>query len=228
VNLGSCVLNKTLPLAWYERAFMGLTTVVLFAVEITLAKTKPNALFFIVCILIGGLMLRAYAQRRGGLASAELPEKPEYAGRRAIGLASNTTAILVAARGITPVLRFAIEEAQLRGAALYVLYVRAVAVGLPGALTGAEPTRWQEDTQAAEIMHGVFELGQESGIKMVPVYAVSDDPAATIIDAAAKTNSNMVILGAPHRRTLVSLLKGDVVTEIAGKLPEHISLLIHG
>ena len=36
--------------------------------------------------------------------------------------------IMVAARGITPVLRFALDEAQLRKATLCVLYVKEIAV----------------------------------------------------------------------------------------------------
>ena len=59
VNLGSCASNRNLKMLWYERALMAVTFVVLFGVELTLAKTKPNALFFIVCILITGFALRA-------------------------------------------------------------------------------------------------------------------------------------------------------------------------
>src|SRR5436190_16150993 len=54
VNLGSCAFNRNLRMLWFERGFMTVTFVVLFGVEMMLAKTKPNALFFIVCILIAG------------------------------------------------------------------------------------------------------------------------------------------------------------------------------
>ena len=64
VNLGSCVFNKRLGLQWRERAVMIVTALILLAVELTLAKTKPNALFFIVCILLAGFGLRAIAQRK--------------------------------------------------------------------------------------------------------------------------------------------------------------------
>ena len=40
-------------------------------------------------------------------------------------------AIMVAARGWTRVLEFALDEAKMRGAILYVLYVRVVAVSMP-------------------------------------------------------------------------------------------------
>jgi len=59
VNLGSCIFNRKLGLKWNERAVMIVTALILLAVELTLAKTKPNALFFIICILLSGFALRA-------------------------------------------------------------------------------------------------------------------------------------------------------------------------
>ena len=37
----------------------------------------------------------------------------------------------------------------------------------------------------------------------------------------------ILMLGASHRHTLVGLLKGSVVTEVANNLPENIQLVIH-
>ena len=45
VNLGSSCFNKRLRLNWREFAVMGVTFVILFAIEVTIAKTKPAALF---------------------------------------------------------------------------------------------------------------------------------------------------------------------------------------
>ena len=39
---------------------------------------------------------------------------------------------------------------------------------------------------------------------------------------------SVLMLGSPHRNKLVSLLKGNVVTEVARNLPENIQLIIHG
>src|SRR6476619_2408819 len=49
VNLGSCTFNKRLGLSWYVRLIMGVTFLILALVEITIAKTKPDALFFAIC-----------------------------------------------------------------------------------------------------------------------------------------------------------------------------------
>ncbi len=233
VNVGSCCFNKRLGLNWREFTIMLITFVVLFAVEVTIAKTKPAALFFAACVLGGGFGLRWYAMKRAGVETVTLTRemvvvrKPETLANLQPNLAPGQ-AILVAARGFTPVLRFALEEAKLRQGNLYVLYVKQLAVALPGPLANQTRPRWQDDRQAAEIMYGMFDLAQNAGIGVVPVYAVSDNPAGTILDIAATLGVDMLMLGAPHRTSLVKLLQGDVVTEVARNLPENIQLIIHG
>src|SRR5450432_2780831 len=49
VNLGSCTFNKGIHFTWLDRGLFGLTFLVLAAVEATLAKTKPDALLFVLC-----------------------------------------------------------------------------------------------------------------------------------------------------------------------------------
>jgi nucleotide-binding universal stress UspA family protein len=233
VNLGSACFNNRLKLSWHERAVMALTFAILFAVEITIAKTKPAALFFATCVLGAGFGLRWFSMKRAGLETVTLSRemavviKPERLAELRPNLATGQS-ILVAARGFTPVLRYALEEARLRQGTLYVLYVKELAVNLPGLLANQERPRWQDDRQAAAIMNGVLELSESAGVRVLPVYAVSDDPAATILDLSATLGVDILMLGAPHRRTLVTLLKGNVVTEVAAKLPENIQLLIYG
>ena len=103
-----------------------------------------------------------------------------------------------------------------------------LAVAFAGLGSRAEPSRWQDDPQASEIMVTVIQLGREHGVPVIPVYAVSDTPAASIVDLAATIGADILMLGSTHRRTLVSLLKGSVANEVARQLPENISLLIHG
>jgi amino acid transporter/nucleotide-binding universal stress UspA family protein len=232
VNLGSCAINKRLDIVWRERALLGITFVILLAVELTIAKTKPDALFFVICIIGAGLALRAYAQRRAGLQSVVVSRdiaaavSPESVPDWKLNLSSGQT-ILVAARGFTPVLRFALEEARLRQGNLYVLYVKEVVVNLPGPLANSERPRWQDDPQAAQIMSGMLKLGGDTGVQVVPVYAVSDNPSVTILDLAATLGVDMLMLGSPHRSSLAKLLRGDVVNQVARNLPEDIQLVIH-
>ena len=232
VNLGSCCFNKRLGLNWREFSVMLLTFVVLFLVEITIAHTKHEALFFAVCVIGGGFGLRWYAMKRAGFETVTLTRELAAAIHpdQVASLRPNFSpgqSILVAARGFTPVLRYALEEAALRKGNLYVLYVKQLAVNLPGPLANRERPRWQDDRQAAEIMYGMFDLSQEVGVSVLPVYAVSENPAATILDITATLGVDILMLGAAHRSAVTKLLRGDVVTEVAGNLPENIQLVIH-
>ncbi|MCX7866764.1 MAG: amino acid permease [Limisphaera sp.] len=233
VNLGSCTFNRGLTLRWYERLIMGLAFFILFAVEITIAKTKPDALFFACCVVGLGLSLRFWAHRRAGLRTVIVSEPvaaavaPEAMPRFEFKLKPGQN-LMVAARGLTPVLRFALEEARLRQANLYVLYVKTIAVAPPGQPTLPDKPRWQDDPVAAPIMTTMLTQAEPLGVRVVPLYAVSDNPAATILDLAATLGVDMLILGARTRRTLVQLFRGDVVNEVSRHLPENIELVIHG
>src|SRR5438045_9704819 len=81
--------------------------------------------------------------------------------------------ILVAARGITPVLGFALDEAQLRKATLCVLYVKEVAVYFSGGPASLGSAKWQDDPEANAIMSLMIKLGAERNICVLQVYAVS-------------------------------------------------------
>src|SRR5205814_375683 len=52
VNLGSCGFNRGLSLGWCQRFTMGSTSLVLFAVEVAISKTKSDALFC-ACHVLG-------------------------------------------------------------------------------------------------------------------------------------------------------------------------------
>ena len=127
--------------------------------------------------------------------------------------------IMVAARGINPVLNFALEEAHLRKAVLLVVYVKEIAVYFSGAPAVLGRAKWKDDAQASAIMSLMLKEGQERGVCVQPVYAVSEDAAATILDLAATLGVDCIILGASQRRTLADLMRGSVVTQITQHLP---------
>ncbi len=231
VNLGSCSFNRRLQLGWWERGIMMITFVILFAVEITIAKTSPNALFFVACVLGVGFGLRWWAMTHAGFETVIIKREFAAAVSHETSLfRPNLTpgqSILVAARGLTPVLRFAVEEAKFRQGNLYVLYIKELAVNLPGPLAKSERPRWQDDHDAAHIMYAMIKLGQEIGVPVIPVFVVSENPAATILDISATIGADMLMLGSSHRTKLAHLLKGNVITEVAKNLPENIQLVIH-
>jgi nucleotide-binding universal stress UspA family protein len=126
------------------------------------------------------------------------------------------------------VLSFALDEAELRNATLFVLYVKEVAVYYTAGGTTLGKARWQDDPEANAIMSLVIKLGSEREICVVPIYAVSQDAAATIVDLSATMGVDFLFIGATQRNALAKLLRGSVVTSVAQQLPESIQLLIFG
>jgi amino acid transporter len=222
VNLGSCAMNRAIGFTWYDRVLFG----------VTLAHTKPEALFFVMCVLGVGLALRAYTQKRQGLTTMTVTHQvaamvsPDLVATMQPRMQEGQK-IMVAARGITSVLSFALDEAQLRKATLCVLYVKEIAVfyGGGGQLGRA---RWQDDPEANAIMSLMMKIGEERGVCVLPVYAASVDAAATILDLSATLGVDYLIIGASQRNTLAKLLGGSVVTSVAQQLPDSIRLVIFG
>ena len=234
VNLGSCTFNKQLALKKWERSLFAVTFAVLFCVEISLAYEKHLALFFVVIVLSVGFWLRSLSHKASGLATvtvaremAEMvsPETIEMLRPQPLGEGRK---ILVAVRGATPVLKFALNEAKLHKAVLCVLYVKEIAI----LLGTAQPSqcrrlRWQDDPQAAGIMSLMMKLGEEEGVCVQPIYVASSDPAGTIVDLAATLGADMVMLGSTHRINMARLLKGNIAERVSSQLPENIDLIIH-
>src|SRR5262249_30151657 len=111
VNLGACSFNKKLPMHVIERGLIVACLLLLGLVELTLARTKPDALFFVLCVIMLGFGLRVYSHRLSGLKTMTVPTAlanvvtPEaVAEMRRPSLEGGR--LLVAARGLTPVLRF--------------------------------------------------------------------------------------------------------------------------
>lgn len=233
VNLGSCAFNRLLQIKLYHRLLFGFTFVILFLVEITLAHTKPDALFFVLCVLGVGLSVRAWTLKRRGLTTVMVPQRvaqmvtPDLATTMQSRLQEGQK-IMVAARGITPVLSFALDEAQLRKATLCVLFVKEIAVYYAGGPATLGRARWQDDPEANAIMSFMLKLGTEREVCVQPVYAVSEDAATTILDLSATMGVDYLMLGTSHRTALNSLLRGNVVTNIAEQLPDSIHLVIYG
>jgi len=233
VNLGSCTFNRTIGFTWYDRVLFGFTFTILFLVEITLARTKPDALFFVVCVLGVGLALRAWTQHRTGFTTLTVTRQvaamvtPDLVANMQPRLQEGQK-IMVAARGITPVLGFALDEAQLRQATLCVLYVKEIAVYYGGGPAVSGRARWQDDPEANAIMSLMLRLGAERKVCVLPVFAVSEDTATTILDLTATMGVDYLVIGASQRTAMTKLLRGSVTTNVVQQLPESIRLIIYG
>jgi amino acid transporter len=232
INLASSATNKKLLMSFPERLLMGFTALILIAVEFTLAQTKHDALFFVVCVLIAGLGLWAYARRLSGITtltvSREVAQivKPELVEnlRKPV---QETQKILVSVRGLTPALAFAFDEAELRKAALYVLCVREIAVLYPGKSSGG-PTNWRDDPEVSAILNTALQIGKARGITTIPLFATAAESAPLIVDTAATIGADFLVLGATHRNSLAKVLRGNVASQVAANLPDNIQLIIYG
>jgi len=225
VNLGSCAFNRDLPMPRHERIIMLLTSGMLLAIEITIALTKPMALLFVSIILGLGFAARKIhksSARKAVQAAGVVEETPKAAEAEApLDLEQISGGkILVATRGITPSLEFAIEEAKYRKCALYVLYVREIAVNIP-----AGPSRWQDDPVARDIFEKTKRMAE--GLPLIPVYANSHLPADTIVEMASLLGVDFLILGTTGGG-LTNFFKGNIVREVISKLPDNIHILIYG
>jgi amino acid transporter len=222
INLGSCAFSEKVELQRYERIVMRATFFALAAMWITIAWSKRPALLFVAIVLGAGLGLRELTLRRrraapaiqapppAATAATAPPAPPAFLGQF----------ILVAARGWTPALQFALEESRVRGAQLLLLYIREVAVPVDMA------ANWQDDPHARDLFHRVETEGR--GLRVNRLYSISDSPADTIIDIAATFGVDTVVLGGSRRATLVNLLKGNVVARVAANLPESMHLIVVG
>lgn len=130
--------------------------------------------------------------------------------------------MLCAVRGIGRTLDFAIDEARETKRPLYLLFIREQIV-----ITSEDKRRkWQQDEEASTIFqHAKGRAGAD--VTILPCYAVSDSAADTIVDIAATVGASRLLLGAPQRSGIVNLLRGNIIRQVAGLLPENIHLLVY-
>jgi hypothetical protein len=130
--------------------------------------------------------------------------------------------ILAAVRGLGKTLDFAVSEALETGRPLYVMFVREQPVIAPG----DRKKKWYDDLEAKEI----FESLQTQGLgeKILPCYTISDSPPNAIADLASTIGAERVIIGASQRGTLITMLRGDMVSTLSKMIPEDMYLVVCG
>jgi nucleotide-binding universal stress UspA family protein len=185
---------------------MGATFLLLCGVELTLAHTKPDALFFVTCVLLIGLALRAWSQKYKGITTVQVPSKVAEMVEK------------LRAEDLAP----SVPEGG-----KILLYLREVAVAF-GASTDEAKARWQDDPEAALIMRTAQAIGEQSDVKIIPVYAVAEKAGTAIADAAATLGVDELYLGASGHTALAHLLHGSVVQQVVRNLPDEIAVVIRG
>jgi amino acid transporter/nucleotide-binding universal stress UspA family protein len=232
-NLGASSTDKKLGLERWERYLMFCTFLIMLSIEVSLFIYKPNARVFSVTVLVIGLILRGLAaeqaRRKSAAAAAAVPTTTAVAAAAAAAVASapadlddaEGSPIMCAVRGLGKTLDFAIEEAKETHRPLYLLFIRA----LPALTAEDSKRKWPEDAEASEL----FTQARAKAGKhpLFPCYAVSDSVADTIVDIAATVGVSQLIVGAPERKGLMSLLQGNVIRELSNNLPDDMHLLVY-
>ena len=227
LNLGCCSLNRDLPMKPWQRCVMTSTAILMAAIWITVAITKPHALLFAAVMCGAGLFLREMTRVKGPVPAMALAS-PEVSSRRQEEPAETGEAIeeagriLVAARGLTAAARFALEEAKLRGARLYFLFVREVQVATE--VSG----KLADDAEAQRVLSEIRQIAAADKVLLTPVYCVSNQASDMITELAATLGADLVVLGGSRRKVLVNLLRGDTVQQVSNSLPEEIRLVVVG
>ena len=226
-NLGATATDRTRPIRPWERAFMFVTFLLMAAIELSLLVDKPNARYFVITVLLIGLILRGLVQERRMKKEAAPALSPRQLG---VDVARPTSkalapsggeAILCAVRSAGRTLDFALREAANAGSRLYLLFVREQ----PFMTEEDARRKWQQDPEASTI----FAEAKQKAENITPLfcYAVSPSAAETIVDVAATLGASRVILGAPQRSALMNLLRGNVIREVSNSLPEEIDLVVY-
>jgi len=233
-NLGACSTDRKLGLLTWERVMMFVTFLIMLAIEISLFATKPSARIFAMSVLLIGLILRGLAGEYASWSKAAKSAKAATASEakaQARPAPSTTMSfdtagvdgppMMCAIRGLGKTLDFAIEEARQTHRPLYLLFVRMLPV-----LTELDyKKKWHEDEEASAVFLAAKEKAR--GHPVFPCYAVSDSVADTIVDIAATMGASYLILGAPDRPGLASLLRGNIIRNISDTLPDEIHLLVY-
>jgi amino acid transporter/nucleotide-binding universal stress UspA family protein len=230
INLMACGTNKELRLKRWETATLLGVGALVILIELTICYEKPAAVLFAGVVLGAGLLAR-YAVKRLP-APVIVPERELRAladsGERAV-VSASMPRLLIPTRGHPKMLKFAVQYAKDKGAAVFVLFVREVALTFRerGTALGSETMTLANDKEAQRVFSVAKELCDKAGVPMVKLYAVHDSPAELILDHAATLGVDAVLMGVSQRGALWKTLRGDVLQEVINYLPQSIPLLIH-
>jgi nucleotide-binding universal stress UspA family protein len=180
-------------------------------------------------VLGAGLVAR-YGAKRVAVpvtVAEEQARKPVTESAIRASIPANAARLLVPTRGHPKLMKFAIDYAKDKGAALFVLFVREVALAFRERGENLSTMTLASDKDAQAIFANARRMCDEANVPMVQLYAVHDSPAELILDHAATLGADAVLMGVSKRGALWKTLRGDVLQEVIEYLPESIPLLIH-
>jgi nucleotide-binding universal stress UspA family protein len=116
-------------------------------------------------------------------------------------------------------LKFALDEAKQRGALLFILRVKEIAVG-------TLPERMEMKVNGTE--EHIDKICSAAGIDYQIISIPSYEVGYTIAEQAATFGVDRVIMGATKRSVLENMLRGSVMRSLSALLPEDVQLVIFG
>jgi nucleotide-binding universal stress UspA family protein len=234
INLGACGTNRSLGLKRWEHLVLISVCIVVSGIWITIAWEKPAALGFALIVLVTGLLARSVvktAKERFESVTVAVAERMEATASVLRSAAPmNIPRLLVATRGGNPkLMKFATAYAKDKGAAVFLLYVREVALTFRerGEKIAADEMTLENDAEAQKIFEEAKKIVNDKGVPLVPIYVVHDSPSEMILDYAATMGVDAVLMGVSHRGALWKTMRGDILQEVIQYLPQNIPLLIH-
>jgi amino acid transporter len=222
INLGSTATDKSVSMKPYVKILMLISAGVLFLIEISIAVKKHEATIFAGIILLLGLAARQVVKWKLGSKSvpAEITQAVPQPTRKRRRTSIPSTKYLLALKDVNDrLLKFALDEAKQRGALLFVLRVKEIAVG-------ALPARIEMKVNGEE--EHIDSICSESGIDYQIISIPSYEVGYTIAEQAATFGVDRVIMGATKRSLLEVVLRGRVMSSLNALLPEEVQLIIFG
>jgi nucleotide-binding universal stress UspA family protein len=228
INLGSCATNPKVEMSRFERVGMTGLAGLMIAVWITVAYEKPHALIFALSVLGLGLAVRyivrsrAHAWVLGEVGQAKQPPAEESVGKVDWTPSPSLKRMMVATPGRLPAFRFALAEAKSRNVELDVLFVRHIAVPILG------PTLPDAgvDLAARRFFDVVTKEAGVSGVTVHSSYLVAKNVGKAIADFAVERGVDVLILPSRRQGRIWRAVKGDIIHNVARRLPERIRLLV--
>ncbi len=225
INLGACCTNRQISLKKPERFVLGVASVIMVLVELTIIYEKHYAVIFAVSILAVGMGARAL----GKWVEARRVVEPEVLGVNVLTL-EEARDLMPLYKGTTLVAIKAISDSLIDEAATHakgkgeeVVYTLFVEEKPPG---WAYPTEVEPSGHAVDVLNQAFSAFEKRGITAVPLWNLGEDAGGLIVKTAKELGIDTVMIGATRRGTLERMLRGEVLKRITSELPQEKHLVI--
>lgn len=225
INLGACCTNRGIALKRPERALLGVASVIMVLVELTIIFEKHHAVVFATIVLAVGMSARA----AGRWVERRRVAEPEVLGVNVLTL-EEAKDLMPLYKGSTLVAIKSVGESLIEEAALHakgkgeeVVYTLFVEEKPPG---WAYPTEVEPSAQAVRVLNDAAQEFEKRGVTSVPLWNLGEDAGSLIVKTANELGLDTVMIGSTRRSAMERLLRGEVLKTITSQLPQEKHLVI--